>query len=58
VDKLMGKLKLSTDAESVSLCDRGHNEQDALLFERQTSGSWRQTLELTNELLEAVVIIK
>jgi hypothetical protein len=56
VDKLMGNLKLSTDAESVSLCDRGHNEQDALLFERQASGSWRQTLELTNELLEAVVI--
>jgi hypothetical protein len=57
VDKLrMGKLKLSADAESVSLCNRGHGQQDALIFERQASGSWRQTLELTNELLEAVVI--
>ncbi|GAQ89791.1 hypothetical protein KFL_005630040 [Klebsormidium nitens] len=44
-------MKVSADAESVSLC-----EQDALLFERQASGSWKQTLELTDELLEAVVI--
>jgi hypothetical protein len=57
VNKLwMGKLKLSADAESVSLCNRGHGQQDALLFERQALGSWKQTLELTNELLEAVVI--
>jgi hypothetical protein len=57
VNKLrMGKLNLSADAESVSLCNRGHGQQDALLFERQASGSWKQTLELTNELLEAVVI--
>jgi hypothetical protein len=56
VDKLMGQPRLSIDAESVSLCNRGHGQQDALLFERQASGSWRQTLELTNELLEAVVI--
>jgi hypothetical protein len=56
VDKLMGNLKLSADAESVTVCNRGHGQQDALLFERQASGSWRQTLELTNELLEAVVI--
>jgi hypothetical protein len=52
----MGQLRLSTDAESVSLCDRGHGQQDALLFERQALGSWRQTLELSNELLEAVVL--
>ncbi|GAQ92468.1 hypothetical protein KFL_010210010, partial [Klebsormidium nitens] len=51
VGKLMGDLKVSADAESVSLC-----KHDALLFERQASGSWRQKLELTNELLEAVVI--
>jgi hypothetical protein len=56
VSKLMGQLRLSTDAESVSLCDRGHGQQDALLFKRQASGSWRQTLELSNELLEAVVL--
>jgi hypothetical protein len=56
VDKLMGELKVSADAESVSLCDRGHGQQDALMFERQASGSWRQKLELTSELLEAVVI--
>jgi hypothetical protein len=52
----MGELKVSADAKSVSLCDRGHRQQDALLFERQPSGSWRQELQLTNELPEAVVI--
>jgi hypothetical protein len=56
VGKLMGQLSVSADAKSVSLCDRGHGQQDALLFERQPSGSWRQKLQLTNELLEAVVI--
>jgi hypothetical protein len=52
----MGQLRLSTDAESVCLCDRGHGQQDALLFERRPSGSWKQTPELTSELLEAVGI--
>jgi hypothetical protein len=56
VDKLMGKLKLSAHSQSVTLCDRGHGQQDALMFERQGPGSWRQKLELTSELLEAVVI--
>jgi hypothetical protein len=56
VDKLMGKLKLSADSQSVTLCDRGHGQQDALMFERQASGSWRQKLELRSELLESVVI--
>ncbi|GAQ87753.1 hypothetical protein KFL_003750030 [Klebsormidium nitens] len=56
VAKLMGQLKVGADSRSLTLCDRGHNQQDALLFERRASGSWKQTLELTNELLEAVVI--
>jgi hypothetical protein len=31
VNKLrMGELKLNADAESVSLCNRGHGQQDAL----------------------------
>jgi hypothetical protein len=45
VGKLMGDLKVSADAQSVSLCDRGHGQQDAMLFERQASGSWRQEME-------------
>jgi hypothetical protein len=42
VDKLMGQLRLSTDAKSVSLCDRGHNRQDALVFQRQPSGGGKR----------------
>jgi hypothetical protein len=55
VGKLMGELRVSADAQSVSLCERGHGQQDGLLFERQASGSWRQRLELTDELLEGAV---
>jgi hypothetical protein len=55
VGKLMGELRVSADAQSVSLCERGHGQQDGLLFERQASGSWRLRLELTDELLEGAV---
>jgi hypothetical protein len=34
VAKLMGQLKVGADAQSVTLCERGHNQQDAMLFER------------------------
>jgi hypothetical protein len=56
VGKLMGKLRVGADAQSVTLCERGHDQRDELMFERLPSGSWRQRLELTDELLEAVVI--
>jgi hypothetical protein len=39
VGKLMGWLRVSADAESVSLCNRAHGQQDGLLFERRASGS-------------------
>jgi hypothetical protein len=55
VAKLMGQLKVGADSRSLTLCDRGHGHRNAMLFERQASGSWTQRLELMNELLEAVV---
>jgi hypothetical protein len=55
VGKLMGQLRVGADAGSLSLCERAHGQQDVLLFERQVSGSWRQRLELTDELLEGAV---
>jgi hypothetical protein len=55
VGKLMGELRVGVDAQSVTLCERGHGQQDGLLFERLPSGSWRQRLELTDELLEGAV---
>jgi hypothetical protein len=56
VSKLLGQLKVGADSRSLTLCDCGHGQHDAMLFERQASGSWTQRLGLTNELLEAVVI--
>jgi hypothetical protein len=38
VCKLMGQLRVSADTEGVNLCDRGHGQQDALLFEPRSSG--------------------
>jgi hypothetical protein len=55
VGKLMEELRLGVDAQMVSLCERAHGQQDVLLFERQACGSWRQRLELTDELLEGAV---
>jgi hypothetical protein len=55
VGKLMGKLRVGADAQSVTLCERGHDQRDELMFERLPSGSWRQRLALTDELLEGAV---
>jgi hypothetical protein len=55
VGKLMGKLRVGADAGSLSLCDRAHGRRDELMFERLPSGSWKQQLELTDELLEGAV---
>jgi hypothetical protein len=55
VAKLMGELRVGADAQSVTLCKRGHDQHDGLLFERLPSGSWTQRLELTDELLEGAV---
>jgi hypothetical protein len=52
----MGQLRVGADAGSLSMCERAHGQQHVLMFARQPSGSWRQEMELTNELLEAVVI--
>ena len=51
----MGELRVGADAQSVTLCERGHDQQDGLMFERLPSGSWKQQLELTDELLEGAV---
>jgi hypothetical protein len=55
VGKLMGELRVGADAGSLSFCERGHGQQDGLLFERLPSGSWKQQLELTDELQQGVV---
>jgi hypothetical protein len=55
VGKLMGELRVGADAGSLSLCERGHDQQDGVLFERLPSGSWKQQLALTDELLEGAV---
>ncbi|GAQ85307.1 hypothetical protein KFL_002280220 [Klebsormidium nitens] len=55
VGKLMGELRVGADASSLSLCERGHDQQDGVLFERLPSGSWKQQLALTDELLEGAV---
>jgi hypothetical protein len=55
VGKLMGELRVGADAGILSLCERAHGQQEGLLFERLPSGSWKQQLELTDELLEGAV---
>jgi hypothetical protein len=55
VAKLMGQLKFAVDAWSLTLCERGHDQQDTMLFERLPSRSWKQQLKLTDELLEGAV---
>jgi hypothetical protein len=55
VAKLMGQLKVGADTHSVTLCERGHDQHDAMLFERLPSGSWKQQLGLMDELLEGAV---
>jgi hypothetical protein len=53
--KLMGELRVGADAQSVTLCERGHDQRDELMFERLPSGSWKQQLEVTDEVLEGAV---
>jgi hypothetical protein len=55
VGNLMGKLRVGADAQSVPLCERGHDQRDEMMFERLPSGRWKQQLELTDELREVAV---
>jgi hypothetical protein len=52
VARHLGSVKDSADGLSLLLTDRRPGLQDAVLFQRETSGSWLQRLQLTDQLLE------